>query len=157
MPPAAESADGNLHAVLGSPMADFGLQGLPGDAPGDDHLSRYRNVLDLLPPEFTTVWIQDHLQKGEQPLPEGWTFLTYLAALYPRFRFGHLVLSQSFRNPALLAKMAASRLLYTSQASRRLRIAWTATPHQHADRPESSWEQWTMIRVGSVEERANLV
>jgi alkanesulfonate monooxygenase SsuD/methylene tetrahydromethanopterin reductase-like flavin-dependent oxidoreductase (luciferase family) len=38
-------------------------------------------VLDTLPPEFTTVWIQDHLQKGESDLPEGWTLLTYLAAL----------------------------------------------------------------------------
>jgi alkanesulfonate monooxygenase SsuD/methylene tetrahydromethanopterin reductase-like flavin-dependent oxidoreductase (luciferase family) len=88
---------------------DFGLQGVPGDAPGRDQLGRYRNVLELLPPEFTTVWIEDHLQNtGGRPLAEGWTFLTYLAALYPRFRFGHLVLSQSFRNPALLAKMAAT-------------------------------------------------
>ena len=89
-------------------MADFGLQGLPADAPGDDLLSRYRNVLETLPAEFTTIWIDDHLQKGERPVMEGWTFLTYLAALYPRFRFGHLVISQSFRNPALLAKMAAT-------------------------------------------------
>ncbi len=89
-------------------MADFGLQGLPGDAPGGDRLSQYRNVLETLPPEFTTVWIEDHLQKGDRPLLEGWTLLTYLAALYPRLRFGHLVISQSFRNPALLAKMAAT-------------------------------------------------
>jgi alkanesulfonate monooxygenase SsuD/methylene tetrahydromethanopterin reductase-like flavin-dependent oxidoreductase (luciferase family) len=89
-------------------VADFGLQGLPADAPGDDVLSRYRNVLGTLPPEFTTVWIDDHLQRGERPVLEGWTFLTYLAAVHPRFRFGHLVISQSFRNPALLAKMAAT-------------------------------------------------
>jgi len=89
-------------------MADFGLQGLPGDAPGDDRVSRYRKVLETLPPEFTTVWVEDHLQFGERQVMEGWTLLTYLAALFPRFRFGHLVLSQSFRNPALLAKMAAT-------------------------------------------------
>src|SRR5947208_458451 len=89
-------------------MADFGLQGLPRDAPGEDRLSRYRHVLEELPPEFTTVWIEDHLQFGDRPVPEGWTLLTYLAALHPRFKFGHLVLSQSFRNPALLAKMAAT-------------------------------------------------
>ena len=39
---------------------------------------------------------------------EGWTALTYMAASFPRFRYGHLVLGQSFRNPALLAKMAAT-------------------------------------------------
>ena len=89
-------------------MADFGLQGLPADAPGEDHLSRYESVLEMLPSEFTTVWIDDHLQRGEAGVMEGWTLLTYLAALYPRFKFGHLVISQSFRNPALLAKMAAT-------------------------------------------------
>lgn len=89
-------------------MADFGLQGLPPDAPGTTRLDRYHSVLDLLPAEFTTVWIEDHLQKGDREVLEGWTLLTYLAALYPHYRFGHLVLSQSFRNPALLAKMAAT-------------------------------------------------
>ena len=89
-------------------MADFGLQGLPPDAEGEDRLSRYRGVLELLPAAFTTVWIEDHLQFESRPTVEAWTFLTYLAALHPRFRFGHLVLSQSFRNPALLAKMAAT-------------------------------------------------
>jgi alkanesulfonate monooxygenase SsuD/methylene tetrahydromethanopterin reductase-like flavin-dependent oxidoreductase (luciferase family) len=89
-------------------MADFGLQGLPPDAEGDDRVGRYRGVLEMLPPDFSTVWIEDHLQFETRPLVEGWTFLTYLAALFPRFRFGHLVLSQSFRNPALLAKMAAT-------------------------------------------------
>jgi alkanesulfonate monooxygenase SsuD/methylene tetrahydromethanopterin reductase-like flavin-dependent oxidoreductase (luciferase family) len=89
-------------------MVEFGLQSVPPDAPGDDRLSRYRNVLETLPPQFTTVWLDDHLQFGERQVMEGWTFLTYLAALFPRFKFGHLVLCQSFRNPALLAKMAAT-------------------------------------------------
>jgi alkanesulfonate monooxygenase SsuD/methylene tetrahydromethanopterin reductase-like flavin-dependent oxidoreductase (luciferase family) len=39
---------------------------------------------------------------------EGWRALTYLSALQPRLKFGHAVLSQSFRNPALLAKMDAT-------------------------------------------------
>jgi len=71
-------------------------------------MAHYRTVLDQAPPQFSTVWISDHLQFGERPFIEGWTLLTYLAAAFPRFRYGHLVLSQSFRNPGLLAKMAAS-------------------------------------------------
>jgi alkanesulfonate monooxygenase SsuD/methylene tetrahydromethanopterin reductase-like flavin-dependent oxidoreductase (luciferase family) len=41
-------------------------------------------------------------------LLEAWVLIAYLAGAYPRFRYGHLVNCQSFRNPALLAKMGAS-------------------------------------------------
>lgn len=44
----------------------------------------------------------------DNPLFECWTALTYLAAKYPQFRVGSMVLSQSYRNPALTAKMAAT-------------------------------------------------
>ena len=63
---------------------------------------------------FDSVWLPDHLQFGERPLFEAWTMLTYLAALRPELRYGHLVLCQLFRNPALLAKMAAT-FQYMSQ------------------------------------------
>jgi alkanesulfonate monooxygenase SsuD/methylene tetrahydromethanopterin reductase-like flavin-dependent oxidoreductase (luciferase family) len=76
-------------------------------------MTHYRTVLEMAPEEFSTVWISDHLQFRDRPFLEGWTLLTYLAAAFPRFRYGHLVLSQSFRNPALLAKMAASLQLLT--------------------------------------------
>jgi len=39
---------------------------------------------------------------------EGWTTLAYLAAEFPGYAYGNTVLSQSYRNPALLAKMAAT-------------------------------------------------
>ena len=42
------------------------------------------------------------------PWYEGWTSLTFLAAKFPRFKFGNLVLSASYRNPAMLAKMAST-------------------------------------------------
>lgn len=89
-------------------MADLGLQGFPARPDGVDRMSHYRAVLEMAPPEFSTVWISDHLQFGHKATIEGWTLLTFLAAAFPRFRYGHLVLSQSYRNPALLAKMAAS-------------------------------------------------
>lgn len=39
---------------------------------------------------------------------EGFTALTYLSALHPTLKFGSAVFCQSFRNPALLAKMTAT-------------------------------------------------
>lgn len=61
-----------------------------------------------------SLWFVDHVQFGDRPLLEGWTALAYLAAQYPQFHLGHMVLCQSFRNPALLAKMAAT-LQYLSE------------------------------------------
>jgi alkanesulfonate monooxygenase SsuD/methylene tetrahydromethanopterin reductase-like flavin-dependent oxidoreductase (luciferase family) len=90
-------------------MADFGLQGTPGgSAKTSDWVEQMHAVLELLPAVFSTIWISDHLQQDREPWPEGWTRLTYLAAAEPRFRYGHLVLSQSYRNPGLLGAMAAT-------------------------------------------------
>ena len=88
--------------------ADFGI-GLDFGIPeGADRAQHYRRILEMLPSEFSTAWISDHLQFGDRPQLEGWTTLTYLTAEFPRYRFGHLVLGQGFRNPALLAKMSAT-------------------------------------------------
>jgi alkanesulfonate monooxygenase SsuD/methylene tetrahydromethanopterin reductase-like flavin-dependent oxidoreductase (luciferase family) len=57
---------------------------------------------------FSTIWVEDHLQWEATDTLESFTTLTYLAALHPQFKLGTLVLSQSYRNPALLAKMAAN-------------------------------------------------
>jgi alkanesulfonate monooxygenase SsuD/methylene tetrahydromethanopterin reductase-like flavin-dependent oxidoreductase (luciferase family) len=89
-------------------MADLGIHGMPTFGSGPRSLDEYGRVLEMLPPEFSTVWISDHLQLGEGGFNEAWTTATYLAAAFPRYRVGHLVLSQSYRNPALLAKMAAT-------------------------------------------------
>jgi alkanesulfonate monooxygenase SsuD/methylene tetrahydromethanopterin reductase-like flavin-dependent oxidoreductase (luciferase family) len=64
--------------------------------------------LELVGPHVDSLWFVDHVQFGDSPLLEGWTALTFLCAQYPQFHFGHMVLCQSFRNPALLAKMAAT-------------------------------------------------
>ncbi len=90
---------------------EFGLQlaGFPPEGEADRDVERfYRRMVEALSPEFTTLWVSDHLQFGEAPELEAWTRLTYLAALFPHLKVGHLVLSQSFRNPALLAKMGAT-------------------------------------------------
>ena len=90
---------------------EFGLQltSIPPEAANDgDVLGCYRRMVEALSPEFTTLWVSDHFQFGDTPILEGWTRLTYLAALFPHLKVGHLVLGQGYRNPALLAKMGAT-------------------------------------------------
>jgi probable F420-dependent oxidoreductase len=60
-----------------------------------------------------SVWVCDHFLSGPPGQPpegihEGWTILSALAATTKRVEVGALVMCVSFRNPALLAKMAAT-------------------------------------------------
>jgi F420-dependent oxidoreductase-like protein len=58
------------------------------------------------------VWFADHfMPDGENtnvPWGEAWTTLSALAAAVPRIRIGPLVLGNTYRHPAVLAKMAAT-------------------------------------------------
>lgn len=65
-------------------------------------------ALSLVSGHFDSAWIIDHLQFDDQDVLEGFTTLAYMAARHPQLKFGHTVLCQSFRNPALLAKMGAT-------------------------------------------------
>jgi alkanesulfonate monooxygenase SsuD/methylene tetrahydromethanopterin reductase-like flavin-dependent oxidoreductase (luciferase family) len=65
-------------------------------------------ALRMITGHFDSAWMVDHLQFGDTDVLEGFTALTYLSALHPGLKFGNAVLCQSFRNPALLAKMAAT-------------------------------------------------
>lgn len=89
-------------------MADFGIQGSAGWDGERGWVEHMRDVLEPLPSVFSTAWVSDHIQQNNEPMPEGWTRVAYLAAAVPRFRYGHLVLSQSYRNPGLLAAMAST-------------------------------------------------
>lgn len=71
-------------------------------------LEENRRFLDRIRGAIDTVWVEDHFQWSERPMLEAWTALTYLAAQTPELRFGTLVLGQSYRNPALVAKMIAT-------------------------------------------------
>jgi alkanesulfonate monooxygenase SsuD/methylene tetrahydromethanopterin reductase-like flavin-dependent oxidoreductase (luciferase family) len=60
---------------------------------------------------FDSFWIMDHLYGPGLPnVPsfESWTLATALLALTDRLRVGQLVLSATFRHPALLAKMVTT-------------------------------------------------
>ncbi|MBI3745905.1 MAG: LLM class flavin-dependent oxidoreductase [Chloroflexi bacterium] len=60
-----------------------------------------------------SIWIFDHVlfRSTDEPdsgIREGWTTFSALAPLVPRVELGSLVMCSSFRNPALMAKMAAT-------------------------------------------------
>lgn len=64
--------------------------------------------LDRAAAPFDSLWFPDHVQYGHHKVAEGWTLLAFALARYPDKLCGHEVLCNSFRNPAHLAKMAAT-------------------------------------------------
>jgi len=89
---------------------EFGLmlQPFPTNFPRPELFEYNRRLIRTLSQGFTTLWVEDHLQLGETSTPECMTTLSYFAGEFPQFRVGSLVLCQSYRNPALVAKMAAN-------------------------------------------------
>jgi alkanesulfonate monooxygenase SsuD/methylene tetrahydromethanopterin reductase-like flavin-dependent oxidoreductase (luciferase family) len=85
---------------------------MPGESRDKERRTTFvedlNRALNLVTGHFDSAWFVDHLQFGDADMLEGFTALTYMAALHPQLKFGHAVLCQSFRNPALLAKMGAT-------------------------------------------------
>jgi alkanesulfonate monooxygenase SsuD/methylene tetrahydromethanopterin reductase-like flavin-dependent oxidoreductase (luciferase family) len=66
-------------------------------------------ILDHIKDHFHSAWIPDHfMNRDHDDYPESLVTISHLAALYPQLYFGPVVLGQNYRNPALLAKMAAT-------------------------------------------------
>lgn len=90
-------------------VPDFPVDGSDGPA----FLRQITETLDLAGGRFAAGWVADHVypwapwQAVATPTFECWTTLTFLAARYPELNWGTIVLCQSYRNPALLAKMTA--------------------------------------------------
>jgi len=70
--------------------------------------------LERIQGKFASAWVADHFipwarfQSDETDTIECLTTISYLAGAFPKLDFGSIVLCQSYRNPALLAKMAAN-------------------------------------------------
>ncbi len=89
---------------------DFGLVVPPG--PPKDNCAKWLADVDassqLLQDHFRSLWIYDHFFEDGNPIFEAWTILSFLAARFPNYEVGSLVLGQGYRNPALMALMAAT-------------------------------------------------
>ncbi len=74
-------------------------------------IGQQAEILPVVAEYFDSLWVYDHfygLDKPQRPWLECWTTLTWLAARFPTLRIGSVVLGVGYRNPALLAKMAAT-------------------------------------------------
>ncbi len=80
----------------------------PRKGSSDSLLADNERFIERLRPHIQAVWVEDHFQWGGEPVVECWTTMAYLAGKYPGLTVAPLVLGQSYRNPALTAKMAAT-------------------------------------------------
>jgi alkanesulfonate monooxygenase SsuD/methylene tetrahydromethanopterin reductase-like flavin-dependent oxidoreductase (luciferase family) len=85
-----------------------------GDDEPPDRMAYLRELLTEGEGTFEAFWVSDHLQSGSGPISEGWTGMTFLAGMFPSYRIGNMVLGVGYRNPALLAKMAATLQWYSA-------------------------------------------
>ncbi len=89
---------------------EFGL-GVPSRPPAGargEWIEGFETSLRPMAGSVRSLWVTDHFFRKDGPLYEAWTTLSYLAARWPEQKVGTMVLGQSYRNPALLAKMAAT-------------------------------------------------
>jgi probable F420-dependent oxidoreductase len=97
--------------MAGRSRVSFGLKTSPQHAATYEEIRRAWREADGIP-EIEHAWLWDHLRplSGDPAgdAPEAWTLLAALAVQTERLRFGHVVLNNQNRSPAVLAKMAAT-------------------------------------------------
>ena len=100
-------------------MIDFGYNPPTGNrlierVEGRTFLRDLQHVLDFASQHFSSLWVSDHFQTEDRFRMECWTQLTWIAARYPGPMLGTIVMANNYRHPPLLAKMAASLQLFST-------------------------------------------
>jgi alkanesulfonate monooxygenase SsuD/methylene tetrahydromethanopterin reductase-like flavin-dependent oxidoreductase (luciferase family) len=99
---------------LGWRIPEFPVDG----ARGRQFVDQILRSLEVVEESFDSAWLSDHMipwtdwQNPDTDSLEGWTTINYLTGVFKRLSFGHIVLCNSYRNPPLLAKMAATLSLF---------------------------------------------
>ncbi len=92
---------------------EFGFAPPPGDREmGPINRATYVRDLDeqlrFVTRYFSSIWTSDHVMEHPNYRHECWTQLAWIAGRHPEPLLGTCVLANSYRNPALMAKMAAT-------------------------------------------------
>ena len=114
------------------------------------------------------VWYADHFMPNapdtSTPWPEAWTTLTALGAIVPRIRLGTLVSGNTYRHPAVLAKMVTTLdHISNGRAVLGLGAGWQENEHRQygipyytlAERLERLDEACALIKALFTETSAN--
>jgi alkanesulfonate monooxygenase SsuD/methylene tetrahydromethanopterin reductase-like flavin-dependent oxidoreductase (luciferase family) len=137
-------------------MPSFPVDGSSGPV----FIDQIHHTLNRIQPHFDSVWVDDHLmpwakwQSNDTPYLECLTTIAYFAAVFPTLKFGASVLCQSYRNPGLLAKMAANLQLITGgRFLFGIGAGWMKEEYEayNFDFPEPS------VRIAQLEEAVQLV
>jgi alkanesulfonate monooxygenase SsuD/methylene tetrahydromethanopterin reductase-like flavin-dependent oxidoreductase (luciferase family) len=137
-------------------MPSFPVDGSDGSA----FVEQIDRTLERVHPHFDSVWVDDHVmpwatwQSNDTPYLECITTIAYLAARYPSLNLGSSVLCQSYRNPALLAKMAANlQLLTGGRFIFGIGAGWMVEEYEayNFDYPKAS------VRIAQLEEAVQIV
>jgi alkanesulfonate monooxygenase SsuD/methylene tetrahydromethanopterin reductase-like flavin-dependent oxidoreductase (luciferase family) len=118
------------------------------------YVADVNRALSMIAGHFESAWMVDHLQFDDADVLEGFTSIAYLSALHPALKFGNAVLCQSFRSPALLAKMGATlQLLSGGRFLLGLGACWHEAEHRAYgyDFPSSA------VRVEQLEETLQII
>ena len=140
------------------------------ESKGEEFVSQIVRSLEEAQGAFDSAWMEDHMvpgaawAKADGVALEGWTTVTYLMGVFKRLSFGHIVLCNSYRNPALLAKMGATlACLAPARFILGLGAGWKENEYKSygykfpsaADRIESLGEAIQIIRKMWTEETTN--
>ena len=102
----------NVPVFAGAPESDGGTDPTHSDTPCYERLDWETTKDGILKAEelgFETAWVPDHLLLGRDHAEyECWTLLSAMAGFTDDIGMGSLVLCNDYRNPALVAKMAAT-------------------------------------------------
>ena len=105
---------------------------------------------------YDSLWVADHFFHGHDgAILEGWTTLCVLAGLTSRIHLGSIHLCTGFRNPALLAKMAAT--LDVLSNGRLIFFADSGNRRAEFEAYDFPWHQESRIRNTRMREALELI
>lgn len=127
---------------------------------GSDFIEHVVRYLKEIEGDFDSAWISDHFVpwadfvRTETDTLECWTTLSHLAGFSKKLDFGTVVLCNSYRNPALLAKMGATlQTLTGGRLILGIGAGWKEDEHRAYgyDFPEAT------VRIRQLEESVQII